>query len=68
MLAPTTMHLDAMYHILLYLKHNPGVGFLYSRRSNLHIEEYTDADWAGSLTDRHSTSSYCTFVGGNLVT
>ncbi|KAL6348496.1 hypothetical protein AAG906_009956 [Vitis piasezkii] len=26
-----------------------------------------DADWTGSITDRKSTSSYCTFVGGNLV-
>ncbi|CAL8174044.1 unnamed protein product [Prunus armeniaca] len=27
-----------------------------------------DADWAGNVTDRKSTSSYFTFVGGNLVT
>ncbi|XP_028056260.1 uncharacterized protein LOC114260378 [Camellia sinensis] len=25
-------------------------------------------DVAGNKTDRHSTSGYCTFVGGNLVT
>ena len=29
---------------------------------------YTDTDWAGSPTDRQSTSGYCIFVGGNLVT
>jgi hypothetical protein len=28
---------------------------------------YSDADWAGSY-DRKSTTGYCTFVGGNLVT
>ncbi|CAL8168924.1 unnamed protein product [Prunus armeniaca] len=27
-----------------------------------------DADWAGNVTDRKSTSSYFTFVGDNLVT
>ncbi|RVW68506.1 Retrovirus-related Pol polyprotein from transposon RE1 [Vitis vinifera] len=29
---------------------------------------YTDADWAGNILDRKSTSGYFTFVGGNLVT
>ena len=35
---------------------------------DLTIEAYTDADWVGSITDRRSTSGWCTFVGGNLVT
>ncbi|XP_021802743.1 uncharacterized protein LOC110746808, partial [Prunus avium] len=35
---------------------------------DLEVVGYTDADWAGSITDRRSTSGYFTFVGGNLVT
>ena len=34
----------------------------------MNIERYTDADWAGNILDRKSTSGYFTFVGGNLVT
>ena len=32
------------------------------------LEVYTDADYAGSVVDRRSTSGYCTMLGGNLVT
>nr|CAN61034.1 hypothetical protein VITISV_041749 [Vitis vinifera] len=32
------------------------------------IEAFTYANWAESVVNRRSTSSYCTFVGGNLVT
>lgn len=66
--APTTVHLDAVYRILRYLKTSPDIGLLNSRRSRLCVEGYTDADWAGCANDRRSTSCYCTFVGGNLVT
>ena len=32
------------------------------------MDVFTDADWAGSIINRRSTSGYYTFVGGNLVT
>jgi hypothetical protein len=41
---------------------------MFSKNDHLDIEGYTDADWAGNLSDRKSTSGYFTFVGGNLVT
>ena len=64
---PKTIHLEAVNRILRYLKGCPGTGLLYTKQGNLQVECYTDADWAGSLDDRRSTSGYCTFVGGNLV-
>jgi hypothetical protein len=65
---PKTHHMDAVNRIIRYLKGCPGRGLLYKSCGNLKIECYTDADWAGSLDDRRSTSGYCTFLGGNLVT
>jgi hypothetical protein len=65
---PREPHMEVVYRILRYLKSSPGKGLLFSQHDHLKIEAYTDADWAGSITDRRSTSGYCTFVGGNLVT
>jgi hypothetical protein len=64
---PRTGHLDIVNRILRYLKTCPGKGILFSRNGHLKIEGYTDADWAGCLDDRKSTTGYCVFVGGNLV-
>jgi hypothetical protein len=65
--SPRTAHMDVVTRILRYLKGCPGKGLLYTKQGNLQVECYTDADWAGSLDDRRSTSGYCAFVGGNLV-
>ncbi|KAF3659003.1 Endoribonuclease Dicer -like protein 3b [Capsicum annuum] len=45
----------------------PGKGLLFEDRDHEHIIGYTDADWAGSPSDRRSTSGYCVLVGGNVV-
>ncbi|KAK8928288.1 hypothetical protein KSP39_PZI017463 [Platanthera zijinensis] len=66
--SPRARHLDAAHRILRYLKTSPGRGILFTSNSDLKIEIYTDADWAGSVEDRRSTSGYCSFIGGNLVT
>lgn len=64
---PRSGHMDAVNRILRYLKGCPGKGILFSAHGHLNIEGYTDADWAGCLDDRRSTSGYCMFVGGNLI-
>jgi hypothetical protein len=60
--------MEAVYRILRYLKSSPGNELFFSLHDHLKIEAYTDANWTSSIIDRWSTSSYCTFVGGNLVT
>ena len=56
-----------MIRILRYIKRTPCQGMLYEDRGHTQIVGYTDADWADSPSDRHSTSGYCVFIGGNLI-
>ncbi|KAE8669914.1 Long chain base biosynthesis protein 1 [Hibiscus syriacus] len=65
---PKESHLRAVVQILQYLKGTPSRGIMFKREEKLTLEAYTDADNAGSIADRRSTSGYCTFLRGNLVT
>ena len=44
-----------------------GCGILYSNHGYNRLECFTDADWIGSKEDKRSTSGYCVFVRGNLI-
>jgi Reverse transcriptase (RNA-dependent DNA polymerase)/Integrase core domain/gag-polypeptide of LTR copia-type/GAG-pre-integrase domain len=65
--APRTCHMEAINRILRYLKGTPGQGILMKQNATDTVVGFSDADWAGSC-DRKSTTGFCTFVGGNLVT
>ncbi|KAK8942637.1 hypothetical protein KSP39_PZI008749 [Platanthera zijinensis] len=65
--SPKARHIDAAHCVLRYLKSSPGKGILFSPNKELTIEVYTDADWAGSPTDKRYTTGYCSMVGGNVV-
>ncbi|KZV44853.1 Cysteine-rich RLK (receptor-like protein kinase) 8 [Dorcoceras hygrometricum] len=59
--------MEVVYKILRYLKGSPGKGLLFQKQNQRDIVAYTDADWASSISDRRSTTGYCTFLWGNLV-
>ncbi|KAK4397606.1 Retrovirus-related Pol polyprotein from transposon RE2 [Sesamum angolense] len=65
---PRSVHWEAALRILKYIKASPGKGLLFKRHGHVKIEAFSDADYAGAKDDRKSTSGYCTYVGGNLVT
>ncbi|RVW97173.1 Retrovirus-related Pol polyprotein from transposon TNT 1-94 [Vitis vinifera] len=60
---PTERHMKAVYRILQYLKKSLGRGLYFKKTSSREVEVFTDADWAGSLTDRRSTTGYAPMCG-----
>ncbi|KAM2568815.1 hypothetical protein TB2_009006 [Malus domestica] len=66
--SPIVDHLHIVKRILRYLKGSIGQGIIMRNNKSETISGYTDEDWAGNALDRKSTTGYCTFVGGNLVT
>ena len=65
--SPCDSHWDVAIHIIRYIKGTLGQRVLYENRGHTQIVEYCDVDWAGSPINRRSTSRYCVFIGGNLV-
>ncbi|XP_022889230.1 uncharacterized protein LOC111404693 [Olea europaea var. sylvestris] len=63
----TIKHWTTLEHILCYLKRARSLRIVYSNHRHTCIKGFADADWAGSKIDRRSTTGYCVFVGGNLV-
>ncbi|RDX71634.1 Copia protein, partial [Mucuna pruriens] len=55
-------------YVVSVLKESLGKELLFIKEGTLSMEIYTDADYAKSVMNRRSTSGYCMFLGGNLVT
>ena len=66
--SPSKSHLDAVNRILKYLKGTPRKCLMFKKNAARDVEVYIDADYVGSMTDRQSTSGYCSYVWGILVT
>ena len=60
-------HLTAVKWIFRYLVGTQDIRLWYPANYSLELIAYTDADYAESRLDRKSTSGYCQFLGGCLV-
>ena len=55
---PTMEHWKSIKHTMRYLNGTRNYGLLYEREKVTDFIGYSDADWAGDLDDRRSTSGY----------
>lgn len=65
--APRSSHFQLPKCILSYLKGTSHYGLWFYKSSSAELVAYSDADWAGCPDTRKSTSSFCVFLGSNLV-
>jgi hypothetical protein len=56
MVNPTKIFWKAGKHVLRYLRGTSEYGLWYIQKNEVNLHGFTDADWAGSPTDRKSTS------------
>ena len=67
MQAPRKPHLDAARRILRYVKSTLQYGLFYEAGCSIQVHGYTDADWAGSISDRRSTSGFMFALGSAII-
>jgi len=60
---PTKQHWTVLKHVIRYLK-----GTLNHGINSKECVAYSDADWAGDIDDRKSTSGYLFQISGGAVT
>ena len=68
MQAPKKPHLDAVRCTLRYVRATLDYALFYAAGVPVELYGYTDVDWAGSITDRRSTSGFMFFLGSAAIT
>ena len=64
---PKESHLAAVKRIIRYVNGTVDYGIWFSKDTNSGLAGYNDADWAGNVDDRKSTTGGCFYLGNNLV-
>ena len=67
MAAPTVVHLKAANHVLRYLAGTRDIGICYKGRGEPLLEAFCDADHAGDLDTRRSTTGILFILNGGAV-
>jgi hypothetical protein len=64
---PRKVHLVATKHVIRYLKGTLDYGLKYVTYHEFRLYGYLDSDWASSILDQNSTSTYCFSLGSSMV-
>ncbi|GJT98400.1 ribonuclease H-like domain-containing protein [Tanacetum coccineum] len=64
---PREPHFVALKRIMCYVQGTMELGLHLYASATTYLVGYTDVDWAGCPTTRRFTSSYCVFLGDNLL-
>ncbi|XP_024029987.1 uncharacterized protein LOC112094104 [Morus notabilis] len=64
---PREPYLQAVHHLLRYIKASPGQGLFYYANSSIQLKAFSDADWSSCPDSRKSMTGFCIFVGDSLV-
>ncbi|WVZ48888.1 hypothetical protein U9M48_000283 [Paspalum notatum var. saurae] len=65
--SPTDAHWTAVKRILRFVKGTADHGLKIQKSGSMMLSGFSDADWAGCLDDRRSTSGFAVFLGPNLI-
>ncbi|CAL9007551.1 unnamed protein product [Prunus brigantina] len=66
MTTPTEAHFDLVKRILRYIQGTIQYGIHFTT-GPWHLQAYSDADWAGDLNTRRSTTGFVIFLGNNPI-
>lgn len=64
---PTDEHLNAVHHLLRYLKRSPGQGVILKVSSTFQFKAFVDAEWGTCPDTRRSVTGFCVFLGDSLI-
>lgn len=60
-------HWKTVKRVLRYLAGTIDYGLHLTKSFALNLVSFSDSDWASDLDDRRSTSSFCVYLGTNLI-
>ena len=63
MQSPRTSHLQALEHVLKYIKGTVSQGLLIQGSNQVVLQAYSDSDWAACSTTRRSITGYVMMLG-----